>query len=231
MQIRRCFARVLFVSVRALTYLAKVLEGPTPQTPHNRWMEDHGDKTLRQQYPLDEASLVLDVGGYEGQWSSDIYARYRCRIQVFEPVSRFQSAIVDRFRSNPDIQVYPFGLAGASRSDVICVQGDRSSLYGAGNANEPVVLVAAAEHFEHERIRLVDLMKVNIEGGEYELLEHLLETGLVQKINNLQIQFHDCVEGSAARMQAIQSRLSTTHRLTWQYLFVWENWQRKDSEP
>ena len=53
----------------------------------NKWYADGGDYELRFDYDLDDESVVLDVGGYQGQWASDLFSRYRCRIYVFEPVS------------------------------------------------------------------------------------------------------------------------------------------------
>lgn len=67
----------------------------------------------------------------------------------------------------------------------------------------------------------VDLGKINIEGAEYELLEHLSSTG-----RDVQVQFHDFVPLAAERMARIQSGLGRTHRPTYQYRFVWENWRR-----
>ena len=70
-------------------------------------------------------------------------------------------------------------------------------------------------------------MKINIEGGEYDLLEHFLESGFIKNINNIQIQFHDFIPNAEERMKKIQYELEKTHSLTYQYPFVWENWQRK----
>ena len=39
----------------------------------------------------------------------------------------------------------------------------------------------------------IDLLKINIEGGEYEVLENLIENDLIKNIDNIQIQFHDFV--------------------------------------
>jgi hypothetical protein len=72
----------------------------------------------------------------------------------------------------------------------------------------------------------VRLMKVNIEGGEYELLERMLECGLTTRVADLQIQFHNFSPDAAERMAAIQRGLAATHRPTYQYRFVWENWRR-----
>jgi len=71
-------------------------------------------------------------------------------------------------------------------------------------------------------------MKINIEGSEYDLLEHLLETNYVKIIKNIQVQFHDFVPNAEKRMKRIQEKLQKTHYLTYQYPFVWENWRIKN---
>ena len=68
-------------------------------------------------------------------------------------------------------------------------------------------------------------MKVNIEGGEYDLLEGLIENGLTARIRNIQVQFHDFVPNAYERMKNIQLSLSKTHKITYQFEFVWENWE------
>jgi len=36
---------------------------------------------FRTNYPaMNSNSIVFDLGGYRGQWSSDIYAKYKCKI-------------------------------------------------------------------------------------------------------------------------------------------------------
>ena len=73
----------------------------------------------------------------------------------------------------------------------------------------------------------VALMKINIEGGEYDLLDRMIETGLVESIDNLQVQFHNFTVDAKRRMERIQEALQRTHTLNYQYRFVWENWVRK----
>ncbi len=60
-----------------------------------------------------------------------------------------------------------------------------------------------------------------------ELMEHMLDRGLVSRLEHIQIQFHDFVPGAARRMRAIQARVAATHVLDWQYVFVWESWSRR----
>ncbi|HEY8723841.1 MAG TPA: FkbM family methyltransferase [Gaiellaceae bacterium] len=88
-------------------------------------------------------------------------------------------------------------------------------------------LVDIEEFIAQEDIREVDLLKVNIEGGEYELLERMIQSGSVRAIKDIQVQFHDFVPNAALRMRRIQKALTETHELTYEFPFVWENWHRK----
>ena len=191
------------------------------------WFQDKGDSTHRLQYDLNASSIVLDLGGYEGQWASDIYSRYCCTVHVFEPVQAYAENIQRRFAGNAHIQVYPFGLGATNTEIQIGLSNDGSSVFQKTAQTETGQLVEAKAFFDRNGIGEIDLMKINIEGGEYEFLEYLLDTGLAVKIKNVQVQFHDFVPNAETRMKSIQERLSQTHSLTYQYEFVWENWRVK----
>ncbi|MFA6282824.1 MAG: FkbM family methyltransferase [Desulfurivibrionaceae bacterium] len=190
------------------------------------WFQANGDETLRLQYKeLNSDSTVFDLGGYKGQWTSDIFARYCCNIYCFEPVRKFATAIEERFSQNPRIHVFPFGLAEQTKETIISDSADGSSMF-TGNGQENIQLVQASSFLKENNVKRIDLIKINIEGGEYDLLDHLIESGTITMINNLQIQFHNLFPEAEQRMRAIQANLSRTHRITWQYEFVWENWEK-----
>lgn len=189
------------------------------------WFAAQGDTTLRLDYDLSPQSVVFDLGGYEGQWASDIFAMYCCQVYVFEPVPAFAERIRRRFRCNPKVHVFQFGLGARNETARIGLARDASSLYRSGADGPEVRLVSAADFLREHAIAVIDLMKINIEGGEYDLLDHLVSTGGIDRIRNLQVQFHDFVPDAQARMTAIQGRLAQTHEPTYQYPFVWENWR------
>jgi FkbM family methyltransferase len=176
-------------------------------------------------YDLDQNSAVFDLGGYEGQWSSDILSMYDCSIRIFEPVDTFASRIEARFSSRKKIIVHRFGLSNETGNAQIYLAGDATSIFITGSECREIRLVKASDFFEREAISRVDLMKINIEGAEYDLLEHLLDSGLTRLITNIQVQFHNIVPNAEGRMNKIQERLRATHYLTYQYPFVWENWR------
>ena len=191
-----------------------------------RFLNVKGDKTYRLQYDLNARSVVFDLGGFEGQWASDIFAMYCCKIYVFEPIPDHAHVIERRFKRNRKIKVYRFGLSNETKQVMISLEGGKSSIFRKGTLQ--IKLVRASDFMEKTEVRKIDLMKINIEGAEYDLLEHLIETGLVRSIRNIQVQFHDLVPRAHDRMKTIQDRLVETHSLTYQYPFVWENWKLKE---
>jgi len=187
---------------------------------------------LRYDYPLDESSIVLDVGGYRGDFAQRIYDKYRSHIWVYEPCPAQARQLQDRFIHTPKVRVHPYGLAGRTRTARMVFRGDASHVVDDSESGDIDVSLAdvAAELREWTDAQIdIDLLKVNVEGGEYELLDRLLETGLVEKIVNIQVQFHRSCPDAEERMMRIQAGLSRTHHLTFQFPFVWENWTRKEN--
>lgn len=190
------------------------------------WFDIDGDATLRLEYALNEKSIVFDLGGYMGQWASDIFSKYCCNVYVFEPVKDFCEAINKRFLHNEKIRVFPFGLAEKNKKVEIGVEKDRSSIFRGGD--EIVSLRGFKEFIDNQQIINIDLIKINIEGAEYDLLEFIIEKGLQTIIDNIQVQFHDFVPNAEQRMKRIQKMLEETHEVIWQYPLVWENWRIRE---
>jgi len=189
-----------------------------------RWYLDDCNDSSKTNYDLDSSSLAIDLGGYKGQWASDVFSQYDCRVMVFEPVSTFAKKIEERFTKNPKIKVFNLALGAKRRQDTIFLNKDGSSVYREGGEAEVIQLEDVVDFFCNHKIDCCDLMKINIEGGEFELLPRLIETGLIKKIKNIQIQFHNIAPDSERNMEAICAELAKTHTPIYQYKFVWEGW-------
>ena len=192
-----------------------------------KWDGDGGDARFRYDYDLGGDSFVMDLGGYEGDWAGNIHSRYGCHIAVFEPVAAFAETIRQRFRGNDDIEIFQYGLGGSSRTEMIYLHGAGTSTFRKRARGEEIRIVDVEQWLQDHGAASVQLMKINIEGGEFELLERLLESGSISRIENIQVQFHNVAVGSTRRMEHIQEGMSSTHEPTYQYKFVWENWVRR----
>lgn len=193
----------------------------------NRWFKDNGDSTLRVDYQLSENSVVFDVGGYMGKWSLKIVDRYNPYIYIFEPVPEFYSIIVEKFRDNPKVSVYNSGLSNIGMIVKMSVSKDGSSIHREGDNKIDIDLKDIFSFLNKEGINKIDLIKINIEGGEYPLLKRMIETNIIEKCNDIQVQFHNFYPNAIALRNEIRDSLQKTHFLTYDYPFVWENWRKK----
>jgi FkbM family methyltransferase len=195
-----------------------------------KWQDDKGDQTLRLSYPLDEKSLVFDVGGYIGSFAADIFCKYNCNIYIFEPVTELYEKIKVRFRNNPKVKVFHAGLSDTFSTAKISVNGTSSSVFKTNSENtEEIKLISIVDFIKEHGIEEIDLMKINIEGGEYSLLDSLIKNNLLGIARYYQIQFHNFIPNAVEKRGNIRTELNRTHRLLWDYPFVWESWERNEN--
>lgn len=180
------------------------------------WQKE-GLEHKRYEYDLKLGETVVDLGAYQGEWSKKMVDRYGVRAICVEPTEA--------------IHGFQFGAvinkAAGTHPGKIRVGGAYyyTSAFEEGNRDveciDISVLLAGLEE--------VAVLKVNIEGSEYEILNHIIDLDQHKKIKNIQVQFH-CIEGVPYELwyEEVAKKLSATHELTWRYPFVWENWKLKD---
>jgi FkbM family methyltransferase len=200
---------------------------PFNESEFNRWLSDSGDSTLRLNYDLNENSTVFDLGGYRGEWTKQIFNKYKSNIFIFEPVDEFYNIICQTIGGNPKIQPYKFGLSSKEETIEISLTKDSSSVFNTDGTKEKIQLNSAVEFINSNNIDTIDLIKINIEGGEYDVLESIIENNMQDKLKNIQVQFHRFIPECVERREKIRTELSKTHELTYDYEFVWENWKLK----
>ena len=225
------FKKTGALSKRFFDRISRMLYHPKPSIKDEGANEFYksGGEQLRFDYPgLDANSIVFDLGGYEGQWASDIYGRYRSKIYVFEVYIPYYDNIKERFLNNDDIKVYNFGLSSEDAVTQISIDGFSTSAFKKSENMVEIELKDVSHFISENKIKKINLMKINIEGAEYGLLEHLISTGIVKIIDNLQIQFHDFVPNAFNEMNSIRENLSITHFPTYKFDFTWDNWKLKE---
>lgn len=189
----------------------------------NRFYIENGDK-LRYEYELNSESIVFDIGGFKGDFADKIFERYKCNICIFEPVNAYFAIIKKKFKNNGKIKIFNLGLGGSTREINITLKNDGSSFHRKGNNNQNAKIIDIYDFMIQNYINKIDLLKINIEGGEYELLNRLIEKDLIKICNNIQIQFHEIFTDANKQREIIRLEISKTHYLTYDYYFVWENW-------
>ncbi|WGH79735.1 FkbM family methyltransferase [Jannaschia ovalis] len=193
------------------------------------WSRDGGE-ALRMRFPgLGPADTVLDFGGFEGAWAARLHDAHGCRVHVFEPHPAFIERLRHRFAGNAAVMVHPFAVGRADGVLPLSDDGDASSaLSGKGAAVKGEIRAAARVFADLPEDRFA-VAKINIEGGEYDLLPALIEAGILDRIDRLQVQFHLYTRADLDRRARLVAAIERTHASDWSYPFVWEQWSRRDA--
>lgn len=195
-----------------------------------KWFSDRGDQTLRLDYPeLTSDSIVFDLGGYLGDFTAAITERYNCKVYIFEPHPEYFSKCIERFSFYGNVVVLNYGLADKDGKFLLSNQSDGSSFINPNHKQKDGIDCIVRDFssvLKELDVTKIDLMKINIEGGEFPLMEHIISCGKQAIVRQYQIQFHNFVENAVDRRLKITRALSATHIRTWCYTFVWENWRK-----
>ena len=174
--------------------------------------------------PEQDATIVY-VGAFEGNGAAKLADRYDADVHAFEPGPPQLEKLRAKAASRPRLHVHPCGLAGRNMSAALSIDGQASSIYDEGAESSMIDIRDAAEVFDELGLDRIDLLKVNIEGAEYDLFDRLLETGWIDRTDRMLIQFHEWHPWAYRRRAGIRRRFRTTHDQQWDCDFIFEFWR------
>jgi len=176
-------------------------------------------------WPLDEQSTVVEVGGYCGRWALQIAERYHPRLFVFEP-QPWAHAVAQAVLGDM-AAVLPYGL---SDHDATMQMGnfetDGCSLVNIkAGTTAPAHFVKISNAFIQLNIDKIDLLLMNIEGYEYTLLPYMLDRGILPK--RLMVQYHLFGDPYGLIMAGHWERLEALgYKIAWTYGIMLTAWER-----
>lgn len=184
---------------------------------------------------LREDATVLDVGAFEGLWARQVLARADARgpsrlvLHAFEPEVGAATQLSEAMQSEARFKLHPFGLAGTDRVESLTLAGPGSSVFLSPTTTESfgtmeVPLRDVASVLSTLSVDRIDLVKINIEGGEFELIDRLYDTGWLSRTGTLIVQFHEFAPKAHRARRRNRRQLSETHRCTWSHKWVFERW-------
>ena len=174
---------------------------------------------------LADGDVVFDVGGNLGEWAKGMVERYCVFCHIFEPMPYLATNLALYCGPDAHFIVHDAALGdhdGTTMMAFAGYHGDASGEWATGERTlvrvKDVVRVLPPE---------LAVMKLNCEGGEYAILERLIDTDLIRRCRHIQVQFHDCFDGANERADAIRTSLASTHTLAWaDGTWGFEEWRR-----
>ena len=209
-----------------------IYEIPKVITPsqQKRWENDNGDFTKILDYPIDEASQVIELGGYIGEWTEKLVNRFNPKLLIIEPVPMFVSKLKSKFKNNNKVIIDNSAISTSVKTIKLHVKGSSTSESIKVSDNEIKVRAYNIEHFVKKyNLNKIDLIQVNIECEEYPLLLHWINTDFLKNVRFIQIQFHTFCDDYENKYSIISEGLKNLgFEIRYRYDFVWESWENKN---
>lgn len=218
-----------YIAYRILSIMHEVLIykflGRDNILPIHRFNLDGYTNRLFQDHPsLNSESCVVVLGGYLGDSAFEWSNRYKCKVHVFEPIPFFLQRLENRFSSDTNIVLH--GVAASNKDSRIKMglRGESTGVFEVGVESIEVRAVDIDPSLQSIS-DIIDLVEINIEGGEYEVLNRLIDSGRIKRIRKLLIQFHQNFDEAEFERAKIRKLLRQSHREVFNYEWIWESWE------
>lgn len=191
----------------------------------NTWQDARGDETLALDWSINEDSLVMEIGGYEGRWAAQMVEKFNPYMHIFEPQVWLSDRLEQRFSSNRKVQVHPFGLWTHDTTLRLWEHGTdgASVIRNDGRTSEVCEFRDAIRYMDN-----IDVCLMNIERAEFVLIPYLLGLGLMNNFRFFWCQFHP---GSGVldniKTERIFDGMGRTHEILWDYYPTAVAWERR----
>lgn len=175
-----------------------------------------GEVFLRDNYvqglTLNANPVVVDLGGFVGDFA--LYAVKRLnarRVIVCEPSPRNWALLLKNIAANGyEDQIEPVNKAVTNGRDVMMnvEAADQSMVTAYPPSAQPLAAVSGislAKLLEEHNVESVDFLKIDCEGGEYEIIEST-PSEVFRRIRNVVFEIH-AIDGSQVRLHNAKQRL------------------------
>ena len=152
-----------------------------------------GDQVYtRRDWELPPTPTIVDVGAYIGDFS--VFAKYLwpdARIYAFEPHPDNFRLLIDNLQLN--------GYTATVVQAAVAAQKGTRTLVSDGTLNYgkysllrtgPAAVESRAVMLQDVVRAPIDLLKIDCEGGEYEILESLVSTGYIRQVMGIAMEWH-----------------------------------------
>jgi len=196
-----------------------------------KWHANPQNEQRLRSFSLPANAVVLDGGGYRGEFAKDVLSACpSASLAIFEPEGMAASRLAMQFGGDSRVRVSEAALWKEDATLILEGKGLAASVNPSANLPENGTPVRAVDiAVVLEELGAVSLVKLNVEGAEYAILERMISSGTVNAVDQLLIQFHR-VPAAAARYRKVSELLSRTHELSWRWPWTWEMWTHRPED-
>lgn len=179
--------------------------------------------------PLTTEGVIVDVGAFKGEFTKKMLKVYpNSQYWLFEPVPEYAKSLKRRFHDHRNVKIFESAISSDGRELNFQVEGLRTRNIERGNVHS-IKVHSTNIQYVFDCNSSIELLKLNIEGMEYECLEQLIESKSLVKVRYLLIQFHNFQEGDESRRDILREEIAKDFRNIYCFDWIWELWIRNES--
>lgn len=159
---------------------------------------------------LDRDTVVVDAGAHRGEFSRALADRFGCRCYLIEANSQLADALT-RQNEFPGVLSAALGAEDGHASFYVRENLEASSMFDRGAvplAATDIEVVSLPTMMRRHGITRIDVLKLDIEGAEFDLLTHCPDD-IITAIGQITVEFHDFQRAFQGRglYQGVRRRL------------------------
>jgi FkbM family methyltransferase len=141
-------------------------------------------------------SYIIDLGANKGDFAKYFLDTYGCNIYCVEPNINLLNSTPTNIRNKIDNYVISNQNGKCSfhisqNSEASSIYKNISNKFGNSQAVE-VPSITLSSYLEQKNIDIIEILKIDIEGGEIDLLNYLPDR-VLNSINQITVEFHDFI--------------------------------------
>ena len=170
-------------------------------------------------YTPEPGDVVLDLGAHVGIYAFRLLRNYPCRVMALEPSAENIACLRKNLEDfgGQRVQIYNLAVGGAAGR--VRVETPKSTnrshdarvVPGGDGDTDAVDAITLAAVLELAQCDRVALLKMDIEGGEYDAFS-TLDDALLPRIKRIAMEYHDNLREGTLDM--LKKKLRRTHDLT-----------------
>jgi FkbM family methyltransferase len=194
-------------------------------SPIQQFALDGYNNKLFKDLELNSGSTVIVLGGYLGDSVAKYREIYDATVFSTEPILEYFSIMQQRFCDDGKVFIVNEATAEKTSEIELFVSGEKTGFFEVTGESR-LVRCRDINELIDEAGRLIDHLEINIEGGEYLVLQRLIDSTYISNCNSILVQFHNYGLRQEFDRAHLRIKLSETHRMIYCYEWVWELWTK-----
>ena len=190
-----------------------------------QFISDGGDTVIFKNIILNKDSVIIDGGGFNGEFTDEILKKNFYKIYIYEPDKNFYNNLLKKYKFEKKVEILNLALFNKEQTITLSENSNASSIMESRKDGTKVKAVDISKEFK--KYKNIDLLKLNIEGAEYNVISRLIETQEINKVKYLLVQFHKEHDVDGSKFEKINLEILKNYNIIFNYKYVWSLFIRK----